>query len=254
MALFGLTSVIVDFELIGRAIREVARRRRHDLELATEISEQRAAALRTVSHELRTPLTSIGGFAHFLTERELPPDERVEFAHRIVTESTHLNHLVDDLLASASLEAGQLKLEVQPVTVGESARQVAEVFRPRGVDIDIDIDPSHTVSADPARLGQILRNLLSNVEKYGGSAATVSSHRADTDVVLTVSDDGPGVASADRERIFQDFAQVGGASHVTGTGLGLGISRRLAQAMGGDLRCVDAVVGARFELVLPAHA
>jgi len=254
MALFGLASVVGDFELIGKAIRSVGMQRRHDLESATYVAEQRSAALRTVSHELRTPLTSIGGFAHFLASEHLSHEDRVEFATRIKNESVHLNHLVDDLLAGVRLDSGQLTLQLGPVALIDTTKLMADVFRPRGLDIVIEVDPSHTVEADVARLGQILRNLFSNVEKYGGGTARVSSRRIRSSIVLSVADEGPGVNVVDRARIFQDFAQSGAASHLTGTGLGLGISRRLARAMGGDLVCVDVATGACFELALPAHA
>ncbi len=254
MAVFGMAAIVTDLELIVSAIRHAARQRDADLERATKVSEQRASALRSVSHDVRTPLTSIGGFAHFLSEPEISDEDRVEFAHRISTEAAHLTHLVDDLLAAARLEAGQLALQLRPVDVLHSTKQVVEVFRPRGLDVDVDIDPEHVAHADSARLEQILRNLLSNAEKYGGSVARITSRVQGRELVLSVCDGGPGVPEHEREIIFQDFTQSGLASHLTGTGLGLGISRRLAHAMGGDLRCVAADAGACFELMLPAHA
>lgn len=254
MAAFGLAAVFMDLELIVRGIRQTVAQREIDLERATKVAEEREAALRSVSHEVRNPLTSIQGFAHFLTEVDLPETDRMEFARRIETEAAHLTHLVDDLLAGARLDAGQLVLHICPVEILESAREVAGVFEPRGLDVEIDIDPAHMAQADAARLGQILRNLFSNAEKYGGAAARVSSRLEGENLVLTVHDRGPGVSVSDRELIFQDFTQSGLASHLTGTGLGLGISRRLAKAMGGDLRCIDVDTGACFELVLPAYA
>jgi signal transduction histidine kinase len=250
----GVVMILVDLDVVSGVLRRVSAHRERDLERERHMSEYRAMVLRSVSHEIRSPLTSISGFAHFLSSPDLDAAERVDFANQVAAETAHLGRIVDDLLAAARLDAGQLSLELEPLAVAETARGVAESFRPRGLSVEVAVDPEHVATADKARVGQIVRNLLSNVEKYGGSTALVRSRREGSLIVVAICDDGPGIPEADRERIFEDFAQVGGASAVTGTGLGLGISRRLAHAMGGDLRCVGGAVGACFELELPAHA
>ncbi|MGF1667622.1 MAG: sensor histidine kinase [Acidimicrobiia bacterium] len=248
----GVVMILVDLDMVSGVLRRVSAHRERDLENERRMSEYRAMVLRSVSHEIRSPLTSISGFAHFLASPDLDAVERVDFADQVAAEVAHLGRIVDDLLAAARLDAGQLSLEIEPMAVGDATRGIVESFRPRGLAVEVVVDPGHVATADRARVGQIVRNLLSNAEKYGGSTALVRSRREGSRIVVAVCDDGPGVPEADRERIFEDFAQVGGASAVTGTGLGLGISRRLAHAMGGDLRCVGAGVGACFELDLPA--
>jgi signal transduction histidine kinase len=248
----GLIMILADLDVVSGVLRRVAHGRERDLENERRMSEYRAMVLRSVSHEVRTPLTSITGFAHFLASPDLDAADRVDFAGQVAAETAHLGRIVDDLLAAARLDAGQLSLELESLPMVEATRELAESFRPRGLAVELAVDPDHVATADRARVGQIVRNLLSNAEKYGGSTARVRSRREGSRIVLAVCDDGPGVPEADMERIFDDFAQVGGASAVTGTGLGLGISRRLAHAMGGDLRCVAGGVGACFELELPA--
>jgi signal transduction histidine kinase len=248
----GLVMILADLDMVSGVLRRVSEHRERDLENERRMSEYRAMVLRSVSHEIRSPLTSISGFAHFLSSPDLDAAERVDFAGQVAAETAHLGRIVEDLLAAARLDAGQLSLELEPIAVAEAARDVAESFRPRGLAVEVSVDPEHVATADKARVGQIVRNLLSNAEKYGGSTALVRSRREGSRIVVAVCDNGPGIPEVDRERIFEDFAQVGGASAVTGTGLGLGISRRLAHAMGGDLRCVGAVAGACFELDLPA--
>ncbi len=248
----GLIMILADLDVVSRVLRRVSHVRERDLENERRMSEYRAMVLRSVSHEVRTPLTSITGFAHLLASPDLDAADRVDFAGQVAAETAHLGRIVDDLLAAARLDAGQLSLELEPLPLIEATRGVAESFRPRGLVVDVAVDPDHVATADRARVGQIVRNLLSNAEKYGGSIARVRSRREGSRIVVTVCDEGPGVPEADRERVFDDFAQVGGASAVTGTGLGLGISRRLAQSMGGDLRCVGGGAGACFELELPA--
>jgi len=205
-----------------------------------------------VSHELRTPITGISGFAETLLEhwRDLPPSEVDEFLAILRGEADHLGNLVEDILVIPRLDAGQLRFHLEQVTVADIAETVAEMVLDSSTTVEIDLPVYVTVWSDPARLRQILRNLMENARKYGGNEVFVSGEeRREGTYTVIVADDGPGIAEADRERIFEHFEQLskGDARLEQGVGLGLPIARKLARAMGGDLWYEDRFpVGAAF--------
>ncbi len=205
-----------------------------------------------VSHELRTPITGISGFAETLLEhwRDLPPSEVDEFLMILRGESDHLANLVEDILVIPRLDAGQLRFHLEQVAVANVAEAVAEMVLDSSTTVEIDLPVYVTVWSDPARLRQILRNLMENARKYGGNEIFVSGEeRREGTYTVIVADDGAGIAEADRERIFEHFEQLskGDARLEQGVGLGLPIARKLARAMGGDLWYEDRFpVGAAF--------
>ena len=122
-----------------------------------------------------------------------------------------------------------------------------------GNDVVVDIDPSHTVIGDEARIRQVIRNLVTNAIKYGGTRIEITSELRGGTLHLSVVDDGDGIPSALKSELFNDYTQGANADPSTGFGLGLGISRRLAHLMQGDLVYEDAEPrGAHFTLALPA--
>ena len=123
----------------------------------------------------------------------------------------------------------------------------------RGNEVVIDIDPAHTAIGDEARIRQVIRNLVTNAIKYGGTRIEITSGLRGDTLRLSVVDDGEGIPSALRNQLFDDYSQGADAGTSTGYGLGLGISRRLAHPMDGDLVYEDAKPsGAQFTLALPA--
>ncbi len=246
-AMFEIGVVVVFTGLIaellysaGRALFDASERHRHALD-----SERRAVQIKDefvsmVSHELRTPLTSIAGFTDTLRETwaGLDDNEVEEFLHIMRRETSHLANLVEDILVIPRLEAGRLKLEPIEIDLRRHSFETAEiVFQDGTADFSVAIPGGVIVEADEVRLKQILRNLLENARKYGGDQVLVEGEARGDMYQLIVSDNGPGIAETDRDRIFDHFEQgsKGDARSDSGVGLGLPIARKLARAMGGDL-------------------
>ena len=234
---------------LGRIINE--RREFQDRLLATQ-----RQFTSMVSHELRSPLTSIKGFTMLLSEAtDFTDEERHEIYQLIEREADSLGMLVDDILVIMRFESGNLKVAVEQVGVREAADEimVALGHMAAGRTVTVEIDPDHRAIGDAARIRQVIRNLVTNAIKYGGTTIKISSEMVGTELRLSISDDGDGIPDTLRSELFGDFSQGTNAAQSTGFGLGLGISRRLARLMNGDLDYEDVdPTGARFTLALPA--
>jgi PAS domain S-box-containing protein len=219
-----------------------------ELRQARDEAEKASAAkseyLSRMSHELRTPLTAILGYSDLLELRE-PRDDQLEAIASIQEASSHLLSLVNDVLDIARIESGREVLNNEPVsvasTVEECVRLVAPAAAQRNVLIETDLGACRLeyVSADRHRLVQAVLNLLSNAVKYSGEQArvVVSARPASGDrVALSVSDSGPGLTPEQRARLFQPFDRLGAERTTTpGTGLGLALTKKLIEAMGGSI-------------------
>jgi signal transduction histidine kinase len=206
--------------------------------------------IRTVSHELRTPLSAILGYAQMLGVAEEQSPERDEMIATILRQGRDLSDIVEDLLTRAQSEARTLRVVSVPVNLVANVNQVLEAWHPEDRDrLRVTGSPASAVG-DPARVRQILRNLLSNAIRYGAGTVEIATGVEGDRAYLRVADEGAGVPEADAERIFLPYQRAGFA--VPGSiGLGLAISRELAHLMGGDLvyRRVDRRTV--FELNLP---
>jgi two-component system sensor histidine kinase KdpD len=217
--------------------------------------------LSSVSHDLRTPLASIVGAATTLQSLgdRLTADKRESLAETIAGESRRLNRYIQNLLDMTKVDHGAVLAEAEWVDLRDVAlaarARLRDALGEREVTQSIPEDAAF-VHADPTLIEQILVNILDNAAKYSDARGGVridASTRHDV-VVLSVSDEGPGVRPEDRERIFEPFHKVdAGDRGGGGTGLGLSIARGFARAMGGDVLARDASGGrgARFELILP---
>jgi PAS domain S-box-containing protein len=209
----------------------------------------------SVSHELRTPLTSVIGFAELLrdTTFDLDDPNRYELLDAIADQGYELANIVEDLLVAARVEIGELSINCVPVNMKAQAAQVLESMRDRDTDNISVTGEAPTASADPQRVRQILRNLLTNAIRYGGPNVTVEVGRLESgDAFANVSDDGDGVPDADVKTIFQPYKRAHKRPGMTESfGLGLAISRDLARLMGGDLT-YEKDGHPTFTLVLPA--
>jgi two-component system, OmpR family, sensor kinase len=236
---------------------EGAERQARVAETTARASEARTKQfVADAAHELRTPLAGVQAVAEAAMAPELGVEERERLHLLLLRESRRAGRLVDDLLALARIDAG-IELRREPVALRELA--VAEAERARMLAPDRVIDAGGAdvgVVGDPARLGQVLANLLDNACRYTPSGGRVSVHVASGAAAeVWVTDTGPGVPPAERERIFDRLARLdeARAAHDGGAGLGLAIARGIARAHGGDLRCVDPPdgTGAAFLLTLP---
>ncbi len=228
------------------------------LEAERKASEMKNEFVSMVTHELRTPLTNIAGFAETLmdTWQDLEQADIEEFLRIIVSESEHLKNLVEDVLAIPRLEAGRLLLDSTDFALRPAAFKIIDLLFPEGGtrSASVSIGSNVTIHADPNRVEQILRNLVENARKYGGDTVSIEATPLGDEWQIVVSDNGTGLSTADRERVFGAFEQVtaGDARTDTGFGLGLAVARHLVDAMGGRIWYEPGFpVGARFCFTLP---
>jgi len=219
----------------------------------------------SMSHELRTPINAVLGYSTLLLERIYGPlnDKQVEGIERTQKAARHLLELVNDVLDLSKIEAGKIDLRLQPVEFPALVEELFVTVRPladeHGSTLSIENRASEAVKvvSDPRRVRQILLNLLSNAIKFGnGLPITVVCDRTDDDgVVVEVSDQGEGISREDQEKIFHEFVQLGKTQLQEGTGLGLPISRRLAELLRGSLTVRSTPgQGSTFRLQLPSKA
>jgi signal transduction histidine kinase len=225
-------------------------------------SRHKSEFLANMSHELRTPLNAIIGFSQVLQQRlfgELNPKQS-EYVNDIRSSGDHLLSLINDVLDLSKVEAGQVELEIAPVSLREALERGAVMVRERatrgGVRLSLELDPTvDLIQGDERRLRQIVFNLLSNAVKFTpeGGSVTVGSERAGGEVRVSVADTGIGIAKADQQRIFDEFQQTeAGARQREGTGLGLALSKVLVELHGGRI-WVESEVGrgSTFVFTLP---
>jgi signal transduction histidine kinase len=232
-----------------------------------QAAESRARFTRGISHDLKNPLGAIDGHAALLELEVHGPiaDAQRHALGRIRGSVRALLALVDDLLALARAEAGELRVTPRPTDVHALVREVADEHRAAataaGLALDVQVDDElPELVTDPARVRQVLGNLLSNAVKYtprGGTVAVAACVERDGDVEcvrVRVADTGPGIPADQREQVFAEFVRLPGTT-APGSGLGLAIARRIARLLGGEL-WVDPgrARGACFVLELPAAA
>jgi len=224
-------------------------------------SKAKSEFLSRMSHELRTPLNAILGFGQLL-ERQKPTEVQRKRVGYILSAGKHLLDLINEVLDISRIEAGRMQLSLEPVCVADALEETLDLMRPLATERSIqlsasaDIDAGVHVLADRQRFKQVLVNLLNNAVKYtpffGGVA--VSYHVPGNEKVrVLVSDTGPGIPAEKLARLFTPFERLGAEqSAIEGTGLGLALSQRLMDAMGGSIGVESAVgKGSTFWIELP---
>ncbi len=241
-----------------KELNDELERRQMDLEKAMTARSRFYASM---SHELRTPINAILGYSTLLLENIYGPlnDKQVEGIQRTNKAAKHLLELVNDVLDLSKIEAGKFDLRIQPVNFPGLVEDLFVTVRPladaHGSVLTLDMQsPGFRITSDPRRIRQILLNLLSNAIKFGSGKPIDVRVRARDDggALLEVEDRGEGIPEPDQLRIFEEFVQLGRSQLTEGTGLGLPISRRLAEMLHGTLE-VESVVGqgSTFRLALP---
>jgi two-component system, sensor histidine kinase len=215
----------------------------------------------SMSHELRTPINAVIGYSTLMLDNIYGPlnAKQKEGLQRTLKAARHLLELVNDVLDLSKIEAGKIELSLQPVMLPALIEDLFVTVRPLAdeygstLSLDMESEPFNIVS-DPRRVRQILLNLLSNAIKFGEGKPirVVCKQCEDKGVEIEVVDEGVGIAKEDITRIFEEFVQVS-ESKQPGTGLGLPISKRLAQLLDGSLTvCSTPGQGSSFRLTLPA--
>ena len=232
-------------------------------ETARRESEAKSRFLAAMSHELRTPLNSILGFTQLLegTDASALEDVQRRYLAHIRESGHHLLDLIEEVLDLSKVAAGAMTVELRPVdlesTVRAGVERLVPQARARGLRIDGDVEPGTIVLADRLRLNQVLANLLSNAVKFTheGGSIRVTGRRRGADMELAVEDDGIGIPADRLEDIFGEFTQVESSLDRTheGAGLGLALTRRLVELMGGRITVESELGrGSRFVVSLPA--
>jgi PAS domain S-box-containing protein len=235
---------------IGIQLGQVFERKRADAELrkakqaAEKANQAKSEFLSRMSHELRTPLNAILGFAQLIDMGTPTPRQRQQ-VEQILKGGRLLLSMINEVLDLARIEAGQVPLSLAPIRIRQLVAEVVDLLRPlaerRGIRLnaaDEDLPDLH-VWADEQRLKQVLLNLVSNAVKYNreaGSVALSAEATAQGRVRVRVQDTGPGLAPEQLQRLFNPFDRLGAElTEVEGSGLGLVVSKRLTEAMGGLL-------------------
>jgi len=234
-----------------------------------EVNEERARLeqdmrdfVATASHELRGPLTSLKGFVELLHHSSENMSERQrEFVQIILRSTERLNEMVGELLDVARIETDRVELERRPIDLGETVREVAELMGPRIVTkrqrLDVHVAPTVALAlADPARVRQIVANLLTNAHLYTGKYGSIRVSVVPDGqwVELSVRDTGAGMTPEQIERVFERFYRAEDGPHVPpGTGLGLSIVKSLVELHKGRIEVESAPRrGSTFRVLIPA--
>jgi signal transduction histidine kinase/PAS domain-containing protein len=230
--------------------RELTRKR---LEELVQSKDQFVAS---ISHELRTPLSAVLGFAEELRDHtaSFQPHEATEILELIAEQSRDMADMVEDLLVAARADIGTVTIHADVVYLRAQAEVAVASLGSEGDNtIDVVGGPGKAW-ADPTRTRQIIRNLLTNAVRYGGATVTIEATTRGGATVLTVSDDGPGLAESDWEKIFEPYVRAHERpTQPESVGLGLTVSRQLARLMGGDLTYHADGTGSVFQLTLPSE-
>jgi len=208
----------------------------------------------SISHEIRTPLTAIVGFSQVLKgDEDMADEDRMLMVTSIVEQALEMSDLVNDLLMAARGDAENVSVEVEEIDVVAQVKQTLDAGGSFTTDVRFEKPDSPAIAiGDPARVRQILRNLLTNAERYGGPNVTISIRTGSDAVDIDVVDDGPGLPEEEWESIFEIYHSAH-KDHQESLGIGLAVSRQLAELMDGTLHYSFESGSSVFRLRLPTQ-
>lgn len=250
--LIPAATMLVYWWMVRRRMREREVELEAKLEAEKAVGRAKDTFIAGVSHELRTPLTSIYGFSEVLIDNGLvDPAMSMELMTLINAEAGELSRMVEDLLTSSRLDAGALSVQIERVDLGEALDQVVVPLRRTGLAMEVECADIH-VEADPLRIRQVIRNLVSNAHRHGGPEVAIRASEVDGWAHLVVADNGDGIPEALEDRLFQRFVNEGRRALLAGSvGLGLAVAQALVERMGGTIRYDRADGWTFFSVTLP---
>ena len=246
----------VAVRMIG-VVQDIDDRKRAEIELvatreeAERANQAKSEFLSRMSHELRTPMNAVLGFAQIMEYDDTLPEDHVENVNEILRAGNHLLDLINEVLDLSKVESGSIDFSIEPVALCSVVEECLSLVRPlaerRDITVKHDVSPTTVVRADRVRLKQALLNLVSNGVKYnregGRLTVDVVAVRSGEWVQLRIADTGRGLRPEQIARVFEPFDRLGiDSSEIEGTGIGLSITRRLVEMMGGSLG-VESVPG-----------
>ena len=242
-----LLTIFIAFIVIRRTIDAEASLEEARVAALTA-TEMKSQFLANMSHEIRTPLTAVIGYADTMLEHNISEEDRNHTAKRILNNGKHLLHIINDILDISKIEAGQLSIEKIPVSQVKLIKDVewliGSAIREDGLyfDVSYEFPIPDNIKTDPTRLKQILLNLLGNARKFtpaGSVSLNIKYLPEQKKMSYQVKDTGIGMTLEEQSKLFKAFTQADDSTtrEFGGTGLGLYISRQLAQMLGGDLVC-----------------
>jgi phosphoserine phosphatase RsbU/P len=260
-ALADQAAVALENARLGGEVRVEMEDRLRASEGATDAKDR---ALRTLAHDIRSPLGAIQGYCELMEEEIYGPvnDRQRETLGRVRMASRHLLSLLDNVMDMARLNAGIVRVEAEAVHLGEVAREAVHLLIPtadaRLQTLQIGRGEDARVTADKARVRQVLVNLIGNAVKFtpqDGSISVTTARREEDGAgwgEVRVTDSGPGIALEEQAAIFEPYYRSEGTAQAPGVGLGLAISRALVEQMGGELRLESTLgAGTTFIVRLP---
>jgi signal transduction histidine kinase len=273
-ALVDLQDIRTTLERVGRGERRVRSRVRGGDELgqlALDVNsmaerlnveeDARRQLIAAVSHDLRTPITSIRLLAEAVDDQIVDPGTRTEYLRRMTTHVRQLGALIDDLFELSRLETGDLRWTMEQVRLSELLADTVEAMTPQasagGVELRAEVGSDATARANPEQIQRVLFNLVQNAIRHtpADGAVVVRAQPVDHAVEIEVADNGEGIPTPDRERIFEPFVQGAARSARTdgSAGLGLAIARAIVEAHGGRIWLADSARGTSVRFSLPAE-
>jgi PAS domain S-box-containing protein len=255
-------------EIRRKSLEQEEQNRRVELEEQNrrmqEANRLKSEFVANMSHELRTPLNSIIGFAELIHvgKAGATSEAQQEYLQDILTSSKHLLQLINDVLDLAKVESGKIEFRPEPVDLGRVVSEVRDILRGLAAEkhtkVDVEVEPSLSgVVSDPAKIKQVLYNYLSNAIKFtpeGGRVTIRVSPEAEDGFRIEVIDTGIGVRKEDIHRLFVEFQQLDASTskRYPGTGLGLALTKRIAEAAGGSVGDrTENGIGSTFFAVFP---
>lgn len=241
---------------------EEKRKALEDKVLAESLNRAKSEFLANMSHELRTPLNSVIGYSDMMLEGysgELN-EKQIQYAYNISNSGKHLLSIINDILDLSKIEAGEMNIRYEMVSVKDTIAEVITVLRPLSFKRELSLEASHVediiIPADKSKLKQILFNLIGNAIKFTdrGGSVIISSYEEGNTLTILVKDTGIGISQEDQKKLFEPFKQLDSSlsrKH-QGTGLGLSLVEKLAAMHNGAVSVESEVgKGSTFILSLP---